>query len=266
MELAKMIDEFEFMVGAAAVLGALIGSFLNVIIYRMPRDISFATGRSGCPHCDALIRWWQNIPVLSYVILRGKCHSCAGRISLRYPVVELMTAFTFGGWMYKFGPTLEAAGYIFLTSMLICVLFIDWDFQIIPDKLTLPSLAVGLLWAAFTPLGIVGSLIGALVGGGGLLLVAMLGDWLFKKESMGGGDIKLAAVLGAFLGWHLVLLVFFMSALIGSVVSVGWLLISSKMRETRMIPFGPFLAIAAIVAALWGTDLVHWYIETFWIT
>jgi leader peptidase (prepilin peptidase)/N-methyltransferase len=263
MELAKMMDELIVFTGVATVLGALIGSFLNVVIYRLPRDISFVTGRSGCPHCDALIHWWQNIPLLSYMLLRGKCHSCSGRISFRYPLVELLTALAFGGWTYKFGPTVEAAGYIFLTSMLICVLFIDWDFQIIPDKLTLPSLIAGLLWAAFTPLGVVGSLFGVIVGGGGLLLVAMFGDWLFKKESMGGGDIKLAAVLGAFLGWRLVLLVFFMSALIGSVVSIAWLIISSEMRDKRVIPFGPFLAIAAVVAALWGTDLMNWYIQSF---
>jgi leader peptidase (prepilin peptidase)/N-methyltransferase len=179
--------------------------------------------------------------------------------------VELLTAAAFAGWVYRLGPTLEAAGFIYLTCVLICVLFIDWEFKIIPDKLTLPSLAVGLLWAAFTPLGWAQSLIGAVVGGGGLLLVALLGDWIFRKESMGGGDIKLAAVLGAFLGWRLVVVVFFLSALIGAVVSIVWLLVSREMREKRLIPFGPFLAIAAVVAAVWGADLVRWYLQTFWV-
>jgi leader peptidase (prepilin peptidase)/N-methyltransferase len=259
-----MIDARLFTTLVAALFGAVIGSFLNVVIFRLPRRIPFVRGRSCCPHCGGLIRWWQNIPILSFLLLRGKCSHCGDPISPRYPLVELLTAAAFAGWVYRSGPTLEAAGYVYLTSVLICVLFIDWEFKIIPDRLTLPSLAIGLLWAAFTPLGLLPSLLGAAVGGGGLLLVALLGDWIFRKESMGGGDIKLAAVLGAFLGWRLVVLVFFLSALIGAVVSIIWLLVSREMREKRLIPFGPFLALAAVVAAVWGADLVRWYVQTFW--
>lgn len=260
-----MIDQTYCAVTVAMLFGAVIGSFLNVIIYRLPRNISFARGRSKCPSCASVIRWWQNIPLFSFIFLRGRCASCKSRISLRYPAVELLTALAFGGWVYRMGITVEALGYIYLTAVLICVLFIDWEFKIIPDRLTYPSLALGLIWAYFTPLGLVNALIGAAAGGGGLLIVALLGDWLFKKESMGGGDIKLAAVLGAFLGWQMVVLIFFLSALIGAVVSLAWMVISAQMRKQRLIPFGPFLAVAAVVAALWGHDLIRWYVNTFWV-
>lgn len=247
------------------VFGAVIGSFLNVIIFRVPRKITFARGRSSCPHCGYLIAWYQNVPLLSYIALRGQCAQCKGKISLRYPAVELLTAMAFLGWVWRLGLTLEAAAYMYLSAVLICVFFIDWEFQIIPDKLTYPSLVVGLVGSLFTPLGIVDSLIGAVVGGGGLLIVALAGDWLFKKESMGGGDIKLAAVLGAFLGWHLVVLVFFLSAVLGAVVSIVWLIASREMRQKRMIPFGPFLAAAAMISALWGSELIRWYVRHFWM-
>lgn len=260
-----MIEPRMFWVIAAFAFGAVIGSFLNVVIYRLPRKQSFVHGRSHCPRCNAPIRWWQNIPVLSFIFLRGRCYDCRDRISIRYPVVELLTAVMFAGWIYRLGPTVMAAGYIYLSAILICVLFIDWDFQIIPDVLTYPSLAIGLVWAFFAPIGIVQSLLGAVIGGGGLLLIALVGDWVFKKESMGGGDIKLAAVLGAFLGWKLVVLVFFLSALIGAVASLIWMMISAQMRQQRMIPFGPFLAAGAVVAAIWGHDLIGWYLRTFWV-
>jgi len=260
-----MIDPHLASMLIAALFGAVIGSFLNVVIFRLPRKITFWRGRSCCPSCGALIHWWQNIPVLSYILLRGRCGQCHGSISPRYPLVELLTAAAFAGWVYRLGPTLEAAGYVYLTCVLICVLFIDWEFQIIPDKLTLPSIVVGLVWAWFTPLSFTSSLIGVAVGGGGLYLVALLGDWIFGKESMGGGDIKLAAALGAFLGWQKVVLVFFMSALIGTVVSLIWMLVSREMRTKRLIPFGPFLAIAAMVTAAWGPDLIGWYVRTFWM-
>lgn len=259
-----MIDPAVFQVAAAGLFGLIIGSFLNVVIYRLPRHIPLSRGRSGCPHCGALITWWQNIPVASYLALGGRCSTCKGSISIRYPLVELLTAVTFAAWTAGLGVTLQAAGMIYLCSILLCVVFIDWEFQIIPDWLTLPSIVMGWLLAAFTPLGLGPSLIGTLVGGGGLFLVALLGDWIFKKESMGGGDIKLAAALGAFLGWHLVVLVFFLSALVGSLASVLWLLISRDMRKKRMIPFGPFLAVAAVVAVLWGQELIGWYLRSFW--
>lgn len=260
-----MIDPALVQVATAGLFGLVIGSFLNVVIYRLPRHIPLSRGRSGCPHCGDLISWWQNIPVASYLALGGRCATCKGSISIRYPLVELLTAVAFAAWTASLGVSLEASGMIFLSSILICVVFIDWEFQIIPDWLTLPSIVLGWLWAAFTSLGLLHSLEGTVVGGGGLLLVALLGNWIFRKESMGGGDIKLAAALGAFLGWHLVVLVFFLSALVGSLASGVWLLVSRDMRRKRMIPFGPFLAVAAVVAVLWGEELIGWYLRSFWM-
>jgi leader peptidase (prepilin peptidase)/N-methyltransferase len=260
-----MISPENGILSVALVFGLVIGSFLNVLIYRLPRSIPVSRGRSCCPHCGDLIRWWHNVPLVSYVWLRGRCASCAGPISLRYPTVELVTALAFVGWVHRLGLTVQALGYIYLSCVLICVLFIDWEFQLIPDKLTYPSIAAGLIWALVAPLGIREALLGAVVGGVGLLLVALIGDWVFKKESMGGGDIKLAAALGAFLGWKMVLIVFFLSALIGVIVSIGWLAVSAQMREKRLMPFGPFLAVAAVVAAIWGPELLRWYLTRFWV-
>jgi leader peptidase (prepilin peptidase)/N-methyltransferase len=259
-----MIDRAVFQVVTAGLLGLAIGSFLNVVIYRLPRHIPLAFGRSGCPHCGALITWWQNLPVASYLFLGGRCFTCKGMISPRYPLVESLTGVTFAAWTAGLGVNLQAAGLVYLSCILICVVFIDWEFQLIPDWLTLPSLVLGWLWAAFTPLGLGPSLLGTLVGGGGLFAVAMLGDWIFRKESMGGGDIKLAAVLGAFLGWQLVILVFFLAAFTGALASGVWLLVSRDMRKKRAIPFGPFLSLAAVAAVLWGHELVAWYVRSFW--
>lgn len=259
-----MIDPAVFQVVAAGLFGLVIGSFLNVVIYRLPRHIPLAFGRSGCPHCGALITWWQNLPVVSYLFLRGRCFTCKGVISPRYPLVELLSGVTFAAWTAGLGVNLPAAGLVYLSCILICVVFIDWEFQIIPDWLTLPSLVLGWAWAAFTPLGLGASLLGTLVGGGGLFAVALLGDWIFRKESMGGGDIKLAAVLGAFLGWQLVVLVFFLSAFTGALASGIWLLVSSDMRKKRAIPFGPFLSLGAVAAVLWGQEWIAWYLRSFW--
>ena len=259
-----MIEPATFQVLVAGLFGLVIGSFLNVVIYRLPRHIPLSRGRSGCPHCGALITWWQNIPVLSYLILLGRCRTCRGSISIRYPLVETLTAVIFAAWVAALGVSVQSAGMVYLCSILLCVIFIDLEFQIIPDWLSLPTIVVGWVWANFTPLGLTQSLLGTLVGGGGLYLVALLGDWIFRKESMGGGDIKLAAALGAFLGWHLVVLVFFLSALVGSAVSGLWLLWSSDLRKKRMIPFGPFLAVAAVLAILWGREMLHWYVNRFW--
>ena len=247
-----------------ALMGLAIGSFLNVAIHRLPRKIKFRTGRSICPHCGEQLRWYQNVPLLSYLGLRGKCGFCLGRISFRYPLVEALNC---GAWLYFFwvyGLTVEGGIYAVLVSALIVVFFIDLDFQIIPDSITLPGMVIG-LGLSFVPggIGIVQSGIGLLVGGVALYLIALLGDWLFKKESMGGGDIKLAAMLGSFLGWQKVLFVFMASAVVGLVASIAIMIVSSRVRETRMIPFGPFIAIAAFVAIAWGDQIITYYVDNF---
>ncbi len=245
-------------------LGLMIGSFLNVLIYRIPLRKQFVSGRSVCPHCDKPIKWYHNIPILSYIALRGKCAYCKVRISFRYPLVELLNGLAYFYFFWRFGWSVDLAIFAFLSSMLLVIFFIDLDHQIIPDVITLPGIVLG-LGVSFAPggIGIVPSLIGLVVGGGSLYLIALLGDWLFKKESMGGGDIKMAAMLGAFLGWQKVLFIFLASAGIGLVVSLILMLFSAKMRKQRVVPFGPFIAMAAMLAILWGDQIISYYVTNF---
>jgi leader peptidase (prepilin peptidase)/N-methyltransferase len=250
----------------AAVLGVAIGSFLNVIIYRVPRKIGFVRGRSRCPKCEQPLRWFHNIPVLSFLCLRGRCAYCSTPISFRYPLVELLNGLFYGYFFWQHGLTVQTVVFALLSSALLAIFFIDLDFRIIPDGVTLPSIVVA-LGAAFLPggIGIVSSLIGLVVGGGALYLIALLGDWLFKKESMGGGDIKMAAMLGAFLGWQKVVLIFMASAVIALVVSSVLMSFSAELRRERMVPFGPFLATAAMVAIIAGDRIIDFYVATFLI-
>ncbi len=248
----------------AAITGLAVGSFLNVIIYRVPRKIGFVKGGSRCPHCSSPVRWYHNIPVVSYLVLRGKCANCSQPIALRYPLVELLNAVFYLYCYWQFELSLHSFALAFLGSSLLVIFFIDLDFQIIPDGITLPGMAIGLL-ISLVPggLGIVNALIGLLVGGGALYLIAILGDWLFKKESMGGGDIKMAAMLGAFLGWQKILLVFISSAVIGLFVTVIMMAFSARLRRERLIPFGPFLSIAAVLALVAGDRIISFYITNF---
>ena len=233
-------------------------------LLRLPRKIAFKSGRSICPHCNEKLKWYHNVPLLSYLILGGKCGFCKKKISPRYPLVEALNA---GAWVYfysVYGLTIEGGSYAFISTCLIAVFFIDLDFQIIPDSITIPGMIIG-LGVSFVPggIGIVQAGIGLLVGGGALYLIALLGDLLFKKESMGGGDIKLAAMLGSFLGWQKVLFIFMASAVVGLVISVAIMTVSAKLRETRKIPFGPFIAIAAMLAIVWGDRIIQYYIDNF---
>jgi len=246
------------------VLGTAFGSFLNVMIYRIPRHIKFGLSRSFCPTCKSPIKFYDNIPLLSYIILGGRCRSCKTRIPIRYPLVELLNGAAYSYLLWTFGLSVPFFMYAYLSSVLIVIFFIDYDHQIIPDVISIPSMVVG-LGVSFAPggIGILTSGIGFLVGGGVLYLIAVLGDWLFKKESMGGGDIKMAAMLGAFLGWQKVVLVFFGSAIVGLVISVIIMLFSSKLRSTRVVPFGPFLAIAAFIAIIFGDKIISFYLNNF---
>jgi leader peptidase (prepilin peptidase)/N-methyltransferase len=244
-------------------LGLAIGSFLNVIIYRAPRKIGFVLQRSACPHCGKQLRWYHNIPVVSFAFLRGRCAFCSKRISWRYPAVELLNALMYLYFAWKVGLGFPFLAYCFISSALIVIFLIDIEFQIIPDIITLPGIALGLA-ISFAPqgLGIVSSLIGLAVGGGALYLIAILGDFIFKKESMGGGDIKMAAMLGSFVGWQKVLLIFMSSAVIGLVASLGLMAASAKIRRERIIPFGPFLALAAMLAIVYGDRIINYYLHT----
>lgn len=243
------------------VFGLAVGSFLNVVIYRLPRKMKFIMERSICPNCANRLKWYHNIPLLSFLFLRGKCAFCQARISLRYPLVELLCGLFFVYLYWQYGASFTMASYAVLAVMLLVIFFIDLDHQIIPDVVSLPGIGIGLAFSLLPEgIGILPALTGMLVGGGSLYAIALLGDWLFKKESMGGGDIKMAAMLGAFLGWQKVLFVFMASAVIGLVVSVVVMFFSSRVRETRMIPFGPFLALAAAVAVLYGERIIGFYV------
>ena len=246
------------------IIGLALGSFLNVCIYRIPLKKSILFPSSFCPNCGTRIRAWDNIPLLSFILLKGKCRKCRSKISLQYPLVEFITPVLIVITYLRFGLGWEFASKVILSLSLIVVFFIDLRHRIIPDTITLSGVGIGLLFSFFVKSpSVLDSLIGILVGGVLFYLSAILGELLFKKESMGGGDIKLAMMLGAFLGWQKILLVFFISALLGTIVGTTAILFSKDVKETRMIPFGPFLALGAILAVFLGDMLISAYIKTF---
>src|SRR6266540_2817918 len=243
------------------IFGALVGSFLNVCIYRLPKEESVVFPPSHCPACDYKIPFYDNVPILSYLLLRGKCRSCGTSISPQYPLVEglngLLTLFLF----MKFGPTLAFFLLFLFCSALVVITFIDLEHQIIPDVISLPGIVVGFVASFFIPqLGWQNSLIGILVGGGSLYLVAYLYQLFTKKEGMGGGDIKLLAMMGAFFGWKAIPFIIFVSSLVGSVIGVTIMLIQKKDSKLA-IPFGPFLAFGALLYIFFGRQMIHWYLN-----
>jgi leader peptidase (prepilin peptidase)/N-methyltransferase len=245
-------------------MGLALGSFLNVCIYRIPLNKSILFPRSLCPICGAKIRAWDNIPLISFILLKGKCRKCNGRISLQYPLVEFITSSLIVIAYLRFGLSWEFAAKTILVLSLIGIFFIDLNHRIIPDVFTLPGIALGLVFSFFAESpSVVNSLMGILVGGVMFYLSAILGEFLFKKESMGGGDIKLAMMLGAFLGWQKILLVFLLSAILGAAIGGMGLFLSKQVKETKMIPFGPFLALASILAIFFGDVLISAYVKAF---
>ena len=243
-------------------LGAFIGSFLNVLIHRLPRKENFVTGRSHCPKCNEMIRWYDNILLLSFIILRAKCRRCAAPISWRYPMVELVTAVFFLTAYKLYGVSFHSLIAAVFFSMLLVVTFIDFEYYIIPDRITYPGMVLGMALSWVNPLVTpLDALIGLLAGGVALYLLAMLGDFVFKKESLGGGDIKLAAMLGAFLGWKNIIFIFFGAAVFGLIYAIIQMAVSRKQGAGRMIPFGPFLSLAALVALFFGEVLIDFYVH-----
>lgn len=257
------------------VLGLLIGSFLNVVIYRLPKmlEMQWATEcaemtgrttvphapfnlmvpRSECPHCGHQIRWYENIPVISYAALGGKCSSCKARISLRYPVVEIATGLLFFSAIWQWGANSTGLAWCVFSATLLTLALIDWDTTLLPDDLTLPLLWLGLIAAAlqWTPTTLHSSLWGAI--GGYLSLWSVY--WLFKivtgKEGMGYGDFKLFAALGAWFGWQALIPIILISSIIGAVIGMA-MKFTSGLRDGGYIPFGPFLAGAGMACLLWG--------------
>ena len=243
----------------AFIFGLCIGSFLNVCIYRIPESKSIVHPGSTCPSCGTPIRFYDNIPVLSYVALRGKCRHCKASISFRYPVVELLSGLFAVSTVLKYGITLEAAVYYAFIAALLAITFIDIDHQIIPDVITLPGIPVFFAASFVLPnITLVESVLGILIGGGSLFLVAWLYHLVTKKEGMGGGDIKLLGMMGAVIGWKGVLFTIFVASAIGTICGI---LIILKARKTMKlaVPFGPFLAIGGIAYIFFGPQFISWY-------
>lgn len=245
-------------VAIVTLLGLAVGSFLNVVIHRLPRKESIVSPGSRCPSCGAALRWYDNLPVLSYVALGGRCRGCRERISIRYPIVELVTALLFVAHYYVLGWTPLLAVRLLSASAMVALFAIDLEHQLLPDAITLPGIVLGLVFSLFFPPGLVGALLGILVGGGFLWLV---GEAYFRyagEEGMGGGDVKMLAMIGAFLGWKLTLLTLVLSSIAGSVI--GLAVIALKRGGLKhALPFGTFLALGALAASLWGEQIAAWY-------
>ena len=274
----------------ALILGLLIGSFLNVVIYRLPQTLfadwrnecrefiaqengeelaaskkevfNIAVPRSHCPKCKAPVNAWQNIPIISYLILKGQCANCKVHISKRYPIIELITGLLTAFIVYTLGLTLEAGLVAIFTWSLLALTMIDVDHQLLPDNITLPLLWLGLLANAF---GVFTDLHSALYGAIAGYLSLWSVYWLFKlvtgKEGMGFGDFKLLAALGAWMGWELLPTIIILSSLVGALIGIGGILIYGK-DKNKPIPFGPYLAIAGWVAFFWGDQINQLYLQT----
>jgi leader peptidase (prepilin peptidase)/N-methyltransferase len=264
----------------AFLYGLIIGSFLNVCIYRLPRDLSVVKPRSFCPGCEKPIAWYDNIPVLSYFLLGRKCRHCGAAISFRYPLVELLTGLLFFLIVLALGPNAVAFKLCVLCALLVGLTFSDLDSLILPDELTLGGTAVGILFAWFVPvddivarvvLNIAGyhpnphwaslaeSLIGAILPAGFL----GLGGWLFEKirhkEGLGFGDVKMMAMVGAFLGLRAALLTLVVGSIAGSVIGLIYIYATKKDASSYELPFGSFLGFAGILVAFTGAPVIHWY-------
>ncbi|MEW5992873.1 MAG: A24 family peptidase [Candidatus Zixiibacteriota bacterium] len=281
---ALMLADPLFITLVAAIFGLVMGSFLNVVIYRLPiimergwqRDCAELTGkdaplqerfdlvmpRSRCPHCGHLVTARDNIPVLSYLFLRGRCRACGTRISLRYPLVELLTTALTVITALHFGLNIQGVFAVLLTWALIALSFIDFDKQLLPDSITLPMLWLGLLLSLF---GIYvdsqASIMGAAAGYLSLWSIYHLFRLLTGKEGMGYGDFKLFALFGAWLGWQSLPLIILLSSAVGAVIGLSLILFRGRDRNVP-IPFGPYLAIAGWIALLWGEQLTAWYLKT----
>ena len=241
------------------IFGLCIGSFLNVCIYRLPASQSIAHPRSKCPECGKLIASYDNIPVFSYLLLKGRCRHCGVKIGLRYPTVELLGGLFALATFLKFGLSLETVIYFAFIACLLVVTFIDLDHRIIPDVITLPGIPICFAASFVLPdITYKAALLGILVGGGSLFLVAWVYSLITKKEGMGGGDIKLLAMMGALLGWQGVLFTVFVSSLVGTLSGLA-VMLKSRQGMKLAVPFGPFLAIGGITYIFFGTYLIDWY-------
>jgi len=242
------------------VLGLIVGSFSNVCIYRIPRNESVIYPASHCPKCRTKIKPVDNIPLLSYILLKGRCRNCGSKISIQYPVVEFLTGLIYLIIYLIYGLSIQSLVYIILSSALIIIAFIDLQEQMIPDIISLPGIVVGLILSFIVPyISLINSALGALVGGGIILIIAWVGSIVFKKEAMGGGDVKLAAMIGAFLGWRYIVISLFLGFFLGALAGIVLIMTKIKKREDA-IPFGPFIALGSIITLLCGEKILSWYL------
>jgi leader peptidase (prepilin peptidase) / N-methyltransferase len=241
-----------------ALFGLVIGSFLNVCIYRLPRDLSVVWPASRCTTCGREISWYENIPVVSYAVLRGRCRTCGERISLMYPLIEILTAGVFVATYAAFGFSWLLPVRLLFGSAMIVLLVVDFEHQILPNEITLSGIAVGLAASFVAEPGPRDALIGAVAGGGVLWLVAWAYERLRHQEGMGFGDVKMLAMIGAFLGWKLMLLTLVGASLLGS-LTAGGLMLTGRADWQSKLPLGTFLAIVAVPVALAGDVVIAWY-------
>jgi leader peptidase (prepilin peptidase)/N-methyltransferase len=245
--------------GLSLLVGLAVGSFLNVCIHRLPKGASIVRPGSRCPTCDAPIRWHDNLPLVGYLLLRARCRECGTVLSWRYPIVEALTGLLFLLTVWRFGLGLRSIVLLIFLCGLIVIAFIDLDHQIIPHAVTLPGIPLGLLASLVTrdpsPRD---AAAGALIGAGMVYLIAVYAEVAFQRESMGGGDVNLLAMIGAFLGWRQVLLSFFLAVAAGACLSM--ILVATRVLSRKdRIPFGPFLALGAVVSVFEGDAVIEWY-------
>ena len=244
------------------VLGLTVGSFLNVCIHRIPREQSLMFPPSRCPGCEHRLSWFENIPVLSYAVLGGRCRKCRTRIAIRYPLVELATMALFIVHGEVFGWSALLVPRLLFACAMVVLFAIDLEHHLLPNVITLPGIAIGLISSAVLPPGLVDALIGAAIGGGVLWLIGEAYYRYSGHEGMGGGDVKMLAMIGAFLGWKLVLVTLVLSSFAGSLIGVA--VIALKRGGMKYaLPYGTFLALGALVASLAGDAIVNWYVSLY---
>lgn len=256
-----MSDSTLALIGVA-ILGLAVGSFLNVCIHRIPRKASIVQPPSSCPKCGYVLRWTDNVPVVSYAMLGGRCRSCRTPIPIRYPIVEIATMLVFVAHYLVFGLDVILVPRLLFASALIVLFAIDLEHHLLPNVITLPGIVVGLAFSAMLPPGIVDALIGALVGGGVLWLIGEAYYRYSGQEGMGGGDVKMLAMIGAFLGWKLVILTLVLSSFVGALIG-GLVLATRRGGMKYALPYGTFLSLAALTASLAGTRIVDWYLSLY---
>ncbi|HUR35245.1 MAG TPA: A24 family peptidase [Vicinamibacterales bacterium] len=249
-------------IALAAVVGAVIGSFLNVCIYRLPLRKSIVWPASACESCGRELAWYENLPIISWIALGARCRTCKAPLPIRHPIIEATTAVMFAAAAWYYGPTLLLVSRIVFGCALIVLFAIDLEHHLLPNAITLPGIVVGLAFSVVTEPGWLASLVGAAVGGGSLWLIAEGYYRLRHEEGLGMGDVKMLAMIGAFIGWQLTIVTLMMASVAGSVV--GIILIASRKGDMKYaLPFGTFLAMGAALAATVGPDLLNWYLQ-FW--